>query len=312
MKKYAILFGCTVLAVALLWGVPRLSAGDAVSVRTVTLAVKDVSTTVLCNGKVQAADSENVYADFPCVAGEVYVQAGQSVQQGDPLFAVDVGATKEVLAGADSAVSDAVMDTLTVDAVTAPVAGVVSAVNVQAGAITNTDKPCVVISSGSSLQITAAVRERDIQQVKVGQAVTVTGVGFQKEAYRGTVTSLASAARQQYVGTQLETVVDAVVSLNPADVDDSLRVGLSAKTEILVETRQGVVLVPYDCVSQDSEEREYVYVYTEGGVAQRRRITTGEEYTDGVLVVSGVSAGERVVQNPERLSGERAAVREDG
>ena len=44
-------------------------------------------------------------------------------------------------------------------------------------------------------------------------------------------------------------------------------------------------------------------------MASRRAVALGEEYAEGVLVVSGLSAGDRLVQNPEALSGEQVRVR---
>ena len=103
--------------------------------------------------------------------------------------------------------------------------------------------------------------------------------------------------------------MDAVVSLDEGVVDDSLRTGLNAKAEIVTQTAEDVLLVPYECLVQNEQGEDCVYVYRENGVAERQPIEVADEYADGVLVVSGISAGERVVQTPEALSGARVRVR---
>lgn len=305
MKKYVFLLIGTVLCIGLILGIGAWTDPQPIQVRSVVLQEQTVRQTVDCSGRVELSESEEVFFDLPCVAGEVYVTAGQRVEAGDPLFAVDVSATQAVLSQMGSALPGSMDDVS--HTVTAPTAGIVSAINVQTGQITDPSTPCAVISPGETVQIAAVVREKYLQQVKVGQRVEITGVGFEKPVYYGTVTALADTARQQYVGTVSETVVDAVVLLDEGQSDRSLRVGLGATARIVVNTVEKGLLIPYDCILQEGET-EYVYVCGTDGIARRRTFEAAAEYADGVLVVSGVSAGERLVRDPESLEGETVAV----
>ncbi len=309
MKKYVWLAVGTLAAVGLIFGIRAVTQPQTVAVRLHTVSPTAVRQTVECTGKVQAADSEKVYVEMPCMAQEVYVSAGDYVKQGDPLFAVDVEATEQVLAAMGSSVAGSVA--LPAETVTAPVSGKITAVNVEAGALADTETPCAVIEADGGVRIALTVRERYVSRLAVGQAVEISGVAFDKELYHGTVSYIADTARQEYVGTVSETVVDAMVVLDEQDVDTSLRAGLNASATVITEVLDGALLVPYDCLVQNEEGKDCVYVYAENGTAVRCEPTFGAECRDGVLVVSGVSAGARLVCNPEQLTEDVVAVCEE-
>lgn len=304
MKKYVWLAVVTVLAIGAVFGVGEWLKTKPITVSVVTIEEKTVQQTVRCNGKVESTNSKEVYVDAPCVAGTVYVQEGQQVKKGDRLFSVDVSATQAVLSQLSGGVTND-MELPMVQEVVSPIDGVAATVNVRAGETVDYTAPCAVITTGNGRQISVAIREQYLPLVKVGQTVTVSGVAFAKE-YNGTVEKIASTARQQYVGTLSETVVDAVISLDDTAAD--LRVGLNAQAGIVVNTTENALLLPYEAVGQDESGKEFVYVYDGKQNAYRRTVELGSETADGILVVSGISAGERVVQNPEELSGEQVAV----
>lgn len=308
MKKYLWLVLGTAFAVATIFGIKTLTTEEELPVTLVRIEPQTVQQTVNCTGKVVASESREVYVEIPCVAKEVYVKEGQMVKSGDVLFSVDEEATRQALAQLAGSLTNGVTD-IAATQVKAPVAGVVTSLAVRAGEMTDHTQPCATIAAGEGMQIAVAIRERFLPQVRIGQKVIVTGVAFSKEQYAGTLTALATSAHQEYIGTVSETVVDAVVSLDEGVADDSLRVGLNAQAAIVTQTNEDVLLIPYDCLTQTERGEECVYVYRENGIAEQQPIEVAAEYADGVLVVSGISAGERVVQAPEALSGARVHVR---
>lgn len=306
MKKYLILTIVTVIAIGAIVGVRLGTKPKETTVSLTTVTATTVRKTVKCSGKVQATDSEEVFVATPCIAGDVYVKKGQRVKRGEALFAVDTEATAQVLSQLGSAVSDVVPVT---DTVTAPVSGVITSLNVREGDVADKQTPCAVITVDEGVCITVAVREKYISGIEVGQAAEVTGVAFDKKVYHGTITQIAEKAHQTYVGTVSETVVDAVIRLNEEETDDSLRAGLNARATVETDVVKDALIVPYDCIAQNDEGGEYVYVYNGDGTARKCVPTFGEEYADGILVVSGLSSGAQLVRDPERLSDDVAAVR---
>ena len=301
MKKYGILAVVTLLAISGILAAERWSEKEVAAVELYTMQPQAVEQTVVCTGTVESADSRNLYLDTPCIAGQVFFSAGQKVNKGDVLFTVDVDATKDALAAVGSSglggISGEALEGLIQKEVTAPVTGVLTALNIKTGTLSDSAKPCAVISSSESLQIKVAVREKDLKGIAIGQSVQVSGTAFSKSTYPGTVTYISPSARQQYVGSVSETVVDATVTLDPSSLDDSLRMGLSAKASVVVSSQDNALIVPYDCILQDENNKEFVYVYQEGR-ALRRDIVTGEGFSDGCLVSSGLSRGDRVVMEP--------------
>lgn len=309
MKKYMILAASTSLAIAAIVAVSSLSKPAAVNVSLYTVSAHTVRHTVDYTGKVESAESKSVYTEVACIAGDVLVKPGQMVEKGDVLFTIDTDATKQVAAtlGRQSQLID--LDNLKdiKNEVTAPVRGIVSTLNVTEGDITDTSKPCAVISSGEALQVKIGVPEKGLSHIYEGQEVSLSGVAFDKDSYRGTVTEISPSARTQLNGSVSETVIDTTVTINPEDVDDSLRVGLSAKACITLEVFPNALIVPYETVQQDNEGQEYVYV-CKNGRAEKRVITTGNELSEGFEVLTGLSDGEQIVSDPTKVDKNGAAV----
>lgn len=301
MKKYMVLAVSTALAIALIFGVRTALAPQTVAVKLIDIVATTVKQTVECNGKVEAVDSQEVLVQVPCVAKEVYVSEGQQVNKGDVLFSVDTEATQQVLAQWNTALPDTTVEAFS-ETVTAPISGEVVSLSIQEGAMVDSTEPCAVIRNGKGVRIAVAVKESDLSRMATGQAAEVSGVAFAKAVYHGTVTAIAETAHQEYIGTVSETVVDAVVTLE--DADNSLRAGLNAKATVVTAITENALLVPYDCIGQTEEGVEFVYAYDGEGKVQKQEPVFGEEYRDGVLVVSGLASGVQLVQNPEELSGD--------
>jgi multidrug efflux pump subunit AcrA (membrane-fusion protein) len=311
MKKYVVLAVATCLAIVAVIGCGAMVKKPPVEVSAVELQPRTVEQTVTCSGKVEAADNQNVVLEIPCVAGQVYVEPGQRVEKGDVLFSVDVEATKAVMIQAGGLGVSQIPDSAILTEVIAPVSGILSALNVAEGEIAPAQKPCAVIAGGDALQVAVTIREQDLQKIALGQRVTIKGAGFREESYTGILTQISASARQQYVGSAAETVVDAVVAFDTGCIDDSLRVGLNAKALVTVAETPEALVVPYECVLQDEEGVEYVYICQEDGDktrAVRRNILSGEEWSAGFHVVSGLRPGDRVVSDPQAVSGDGAVV----
>ncbi|HBT64260.1 MAG TPA: hypothetical protein DEB10_06325 [Ruminococcaceae bacterium] len=310
MRKYVILITFTSIIIAGIVIFGKMIQATGMEVTVYKIKPRPVKQTVSCSGRVEAAESEDVYVKIPCVVGEIYVSPGDEVSEGDVLFSVDVDATKEVIAAAAGILPSMVTEEQISKDVITPVSGNVRSVNVVKGGAINTETPCAVISSSDALQVKVSIQESRLRNIKVGQTATVSGTAFLKEKYQGVVSYISSSARQQYVGTVTETVVDAIITLS--EKDDSLKPGLSAKSEILVGSQDNCIIVPYEYVLQDEENNEYVYLYKDG-FCVKCVIETGKEFSDGLEVISGLSSGDKVIESPDKIekSGIRVKIAEE-
>ncbi len=272
-------------------------------VKTRTLHATATCETVTCNGRVVEAVETQVTLPADLVVGEVRVAPGDAVEKGDILFTVDAATTLKAMANTDGAAAvQAALGGTVSETVAAPCSGVISAVMVTEGALLEKDTVAVSIADDSPVCIRLSVPERHIRSIAVGQQVSVSGVGFQKAAYRGQVTDIASTAKQTVNGAATETVVEAMVSLDAGEADDSLRVGLNAKGAVTVATYATGFLLPYAAVEQDEDNNEYVYILRDN-IAEKRTFTALAELNTGYLVTDGFAEGEVLILTPERVSG---------
>ncbi len=301
MKKWVWLSVLTVLCVGTIGYVRMRSIPQTVALKTAVLSAAPTAQIVSCNGRVETASETVVQSPTDCVVKQVMVQEGAQVKKGDVLFSVDKTATLATLAGADgaAAVHAALQDAVLTE-VTAPCDGVLRDFKAQEGAVLSGSKACGVITTWEPVQIRLSVSERDISRVQVGQRVKVSGVGFSKAVYEGYIREIASVAKQEASGGSPQTVVEAVVSMNAGETDESLRVGLTAKGAIVVSTVDAGFVLPYDAVLADEENREFVYVLEEN-IAVKRMITPMAELADGYLVTEGFQNGDRLILEPDKV-----------
>ncbi len=290
----------SVLVVGVVGGVLWLRpVKNTITVKTQTLHGTTVQQTVTCKGKVEKNGKTEITLPADIVVGEVLVKEGDTVKKGDPLFTLDMAATLQTMADADGAAAvQAAMQGSLQETVTAPCDGKVSELSVREGVVLEKGETALEMEAPLSVRVRLAIPERHIRLIEKGQSVAVSGVGFRKAVYKGTVTEIASAAKTGINGITTETVVEAVVTLDEGETDDSLRVGLNATGTVMVDTVYNGMILPYAAVEQDEDEREYVYIL-QGQAAEKRMITPYAERADGYLVTDGFAEGEQLILTPD-------------
>lgn len=296
MKKWVVLLLATVLTV----GVLVLSGGEdsAVEIKVAQVKPERVEQTVSCTGLVEVADSTPLILPFSCVMERVEVKEGQRVKKGDVLAVMDKDATRDLLLP-DMVVALAATE----KEITAPADGVVMSVGAVAGQMLMEGTPCAVLMCDRDLQVRIAIPEKHISEMKQGMAVRVTGSGFEKTIYTGTLDEIAAAAQMDAGGG---TVVQGIVSLDVPD--DSLRVGLNARATVVTAVEEGALVIPYEAVLED-ETGEFVYV-VQDGCAHKMALTEAEQVSQGYWVTDPKLDGAVVVMQPEKISHNGQAVRE--
>ena len=280
-----------------IWLYSRYANSSPTPVEVMNLISCTVERTVSCGGKIEASDIREVYADIPCVLGDIHVTEGQQVKAGDRLITTDRVATGQVLQSVGITVG---IDDLP-EYVTAPVSGTVKKVSVQAGSVVDTETVCVEIVPEARVQVSVQIPEQVMREVAVGQRVEITGVAFARDAYSGTLAEIAGAAHTVAGSSAAQTVVDAVITLDEDCIDDSLRSGLTAKAVITVQTLENALVLPYGCILQDDTGEEYVLT-VEQGYAVRRRVYIAQELTEGCLLSGGLTEGAQIILSPDGIA----------
>lgn len=149
-------------------------------------------------------------------------------------------------------------DKLEYAVITAPCDGVVTSVRAEEGLIA--EGPLFVIEDLDNLKISSMVGEYDISGVSEGMNATVRCDALNGAEYGGKVitvspTSDASAASTG-VNYKIETEIDGE--------DGKLRVGMSAKVDIVSERKENVLTITYDSLTTDENGNDAVYIAEKG------------------------------------------------
>lgn len=307
----AAILGVSAAAAVMISGIPAAVHSNAPVFQTVSPVVREYTETVSGSGIISFAQQYDITSSLPLVISRFAVYEGDYVCAGDTIAYVDrkssaaliesygkIAALAISAADLSTAVS-LIPETITADCTGRIISTCASGCAVQSGSsIAN-------VAADSALIVTAAISELDIASVAVGDSACFTLSAYPDEVFTGTVSSIANAARCQYNGSVLETVVD--VQIKPDTADYRLKSGLSAHTDILLGEPRKTLVVPYSAISQDSGG-EYVWVYDSGSdgkqspVVLRRNITTGVEFSDGAEIVSGLCADDILLNNSAEIT----------
>ena len=180
--------------------------------------------------------------------------------------------------------------------VTALISGLVTAVNAQEGnGYQATTGALFTVQAVDIYEVTTQVDEYDINNVKVGQKVAIMTDATGDEELEGKVTfiaptattsSSATAASSSSSSNTFEVKVDVVKK------DERLRLGMSAKLNILVDTHNNVLAVPYDAIEEKEGGQTVIYVVDETAEANKPKKDEGIPSIqvfgeDGLLKSSG-------------------------
>ena len=310
---------------------------------TLTTATEgSIEQTTALMGTVQPSDT---YYITPKVAGElveIYVQNGQSVEEGAPIAKIDnqkqIDAAKSQMEAANASVQAASQQAATaqdavnrmtplyesgdisvqsynqtansakaaasqVDAakaqaasaklnyetqvefatVTAPAAGVVQNQNMTLhGMVSQSSQLCVITGTGAKV-VKFNVTEDVLQNLTLGQTVTVEKNG---SSYSGTVTKLTKLVDPQSGLFPVEAILSGA---------DALSDGSSTKLSLVAAKADHALLVPVDAVYY-SGGNPYVYTY-ENGLVKRVFITTGISDDQYYEVTDGLDGTEQIVNS---------------
>jgi HlyD family secretion protein len=182
--------------------------------------------------------------------------------------------------------------------VRAPVSGYVLETTVEVG------DPVVPLSTyqeGTVLMTMADMRtlifrgtvdEIDVGKLREGMPVEIRIGALPDARVTGTVSRISLKAKRE----ENATTFPVEIAIETAE-GTTLRAGLSANAEIIIQRRQHVLTVPERVVTFAGDSA-WVNVRRADGTAERRTIRTGLSDALQIEVLSGLRAGERVMEKP--------------
>lgn len=179
---------------------------------------------------------------------------------------------------------------------TAPFSGIVTQKFADAGSIANPGMPLLTLEQEGTYQVSIAVPESNIAQIKLGDKANITISAINKNL-RGTITQINQSS--QFSGGQYI----AKISINDVD-KNGLYSGMYANVSIATPLAKSNnnngfnVLIPIASIEKKNQLNG-IYTISNSNTALLRWIKLGKVYGNNVEVLSGLEAGESFIVNAD-------------
>lgn len=301
---------------------PPPDASIRVEVAALTLTVAE--TLISLPGEIEAVRDADVASAMGGLVQAVLIDEGDRVSAGQALARIDVDLHQATLAQATaqqegalaevertSRLGDLATETQIVNAavqlkiaqagvaqaqarldratVRAPFSGVVATVSLEKGEVAGPGTLVARIVKLNPAQVSLAVPDRDVVSLRVGDVAQVT-----THARAGVVTGRVSHISP---AANLKTRAFRVV-VDVPNPDGDLLPGMIAQVQVARTLSDQALVIPQDwVVTRLADQGLFV---EEDGIAHWREITLGDVIRDQVVVVGGVSVGDKVIVTGHR------------
>lgn len=188
--------------------------------------------------------------------------------------------------------------------ITAPISGVITSVDIEEGDETSNDNNNICVIQDTSLyKVEGTVDEYDVSKITVGMKAVIKTEATGDVEMTGVVSFISPTPKTASSGGDSGSSSSAAlypIKITLDDIDDAVRIGMTAQTSVLLDYAENVLTVPYDCISQN-EEGEYVICVSEKsedmGISQREIVVEKGLETDYYVEISSdeISEGMEVV-----------------
>jgi len=173
--------------------------------------------------------------------------------------------------------------------ISSPINGVVTKKEIEVGEIVQPNAVAISVISTSQYEIETNIPEADVSKIKIGNKAEVTLDAYENDVFfNAHVTSIEPA----------ETIIEGVSAyksiLQFDEKDERIKSGMTANIDILTDSREGVLAVPFRAIK--TEDGKYVEVLGEDGQTEDRLVEVGMRSSDGKIeIISGLKEGEMVI-----------------
>jgi RND family efflux transporter MFP subunit len=194
------------------------------------------------------------------------------------------------LARAQSSQTSARLDELQINLgntrITSPVDGFVGRRNADPGAWVSQNAPVVSVVEISRLRLQAAVVEKDLRFVGIGDPAIVEVDAYPGDRFNGRVARVSPVLDPATRTATMEVEIP--------NTGNRLRPGMYARVQLTIEEHTGVIVVPKLAVV-DFEGKRGVWQPGDDNKAQFLPVTLGIEDGERVEITTGLKAGDRFV-----------------
>lgn len=174
--------------------------------------------------------------------------------------------------------------------VRAPFAGVVTQRNIDVGALVNSGSTMLFrVAQTNLLRTYLNVPQSSAEDVRVGQMASLATPELPERKFSGAVTRTANA-----LDPSSRTLLVEVQVPNP---EGKLLPGMYVEVDLHLPRKDPPLLLPSDTLSV-RPEGTMVAVLDAGNAVHFQRVVVGRDYGSQIEILSGLSAGQRVIANP--------------
>lgn len=189
-----------------------------------------------------------------------------------------------------------------------PIDGTVTSLDIEVGETaisSSTNVPgssLMTIADTSTILTEVNVDEADIAAIRVGQKAEIFAIAYPDDPVDGVIESIAVSAKvaEGEQGRSFEVKIRITDTKNV-----ELRPGMSCRTEIFTDLREGVLAVPIQAIIVEenlAEDETYYYAYQRDGDRVRRvEVEIGISDDTYQEITGGLSEGDEIVIGPDRI-----------
>jgi len=166
--------------------------------------------------------------------------------------------------------------------------GVVTQITAEPGQVVKAGAMIVQVVDTNQIEVLVAVPESRMEKFKVGSAVTIRLWANREKIYQGKVREIAPAANSATRAFDIRVTI--------VNADAAVKLGMTAGVRFAKDeqsTTQALYTIPTSALTQINGKK-IVWVIDKTGVAHPREVLAGQFTEQGVLISSGLKAGEMV------------------
>jgi RND family efflux transporter MFP subunit len=168
--------------------------------------------------------------------------------------------------------------------VIAPISGVVTEKNVEAGEFVNVGSTIATVVDISKLQSFVQVSEKNVYSIKKGMNVTITTDIFPDKKFKGTVKFISPNGDESH---------NYLVGITVDNYNTSLKGGTFIRVEFDIKGENKALQIPKIALVEGLKN-PYVYVVN-GKKVLNKKLVLGRDLGENIEVLDGLSEGEEVV-----------------
>ena len=295
---------------------------DAVPVKVIRPSQGDIVQSIQATTSIEAKREAHVYSKMIGFCHRIFVEEGDSVQEGDRLAKLDDEEIRLTFAQAaarfDKAkndheravelhagglISDQAYQDLSVQfrlaksdydlsekrlddtVIVAPLSGIVTERNVKLSDLVSTTQPLFKVVDLYILEAEVHVPEQDYAKVQAGQEAILKIDAFPEKSFLGKV-----ERKSPVIDSRSGTAEATIAVENPEGV---LRPGMFVRVRIVIAVHPDALILPREAILMQGERRT-VYTVREG-IAREVTVETGFQEGDRVEILDGLAREDRVV-----------------